>query len=129
MQELHQDAHDETTPEGERRLLLAARETGGAFALVTLTLPPFCAGDDIHRHQGHAEGWYVLGGSLAVTVGDRTLVLGVGETALVPPGAAHTCWNPTAATTTVLLIAIPGCDEDDLLGPPPADDGSPDTHR
>lgn len=116
MQVHYQDTDDEPMPDGEQRVLLASHDTGGSFALVTLTLPPFCAGDAPHSHPAHAEGWYVLGGSLAVTVGDHTLMLRVGETALVPPGVLHTCWNPTATTTTVLQIAIPGRDEDELLG-------------
>nr|MCU0493336.1 cupin domain-containing protein [Chloroflexaceae bacterium] len=94
-------------------VLVTGAETGGAFSLVTLTLPPYHPGLPPHVHQRQAEGCYVLGGTLAFTHGDRTITLTHGASVLVPPGVPHTCWNPTAAPAAILLIYAPGCDEDE----------------
>jgi quercetin dioxygenase-like cupin family protein len=96
------------------RVLLTGRETGGAFALLALTLAPFSPGAPPHRHQAHSEACYVLAGTLAITRGDDTVVLSAGESLLVRPGVVHTCWNPTASGATLLLIYTPGGPEDEV---------------
>lgn len=96
-------------------VLATGLDTNGAFALATLTLPPFSPGAPLHHHPRHAEGCYVLAGTLAATQADRTVMLAAGASVLVPPGIAHTCWNPTAAPTTVLLIYTPGGVEEEVL--------------
>lgn len=99
---------------GVARVLLTGRETGGAFALLALTLPPFSPGAPLHRHEAHSEACYVLAGMVAVTRGDETAVLGAGESLLVRPGDLHTCWNPTASDATLLLIYTPGGPEEQV---------------
>jgi quercetin dioxygenase-like cupin family protein len=89
-------------------ILLSDVDTAGAFALVTITLPPYDPGTPPHTHPQHAEGCYVLTGTLAVTQDQRTITLTPGTAALVPAGVIHSYWNPTAAPTAVLLIYTPG---------------------
>jgi mannose-6-phosphate isomerase-like protein (cupin superfamily) len=88
-------------------VLLGGQETGGAFALAVLTLPPYSAGQPLHAHAASAEGHYVLSGTLAATIAERTVIVRAGEAICVAPGAAHTCWNPAAAPAVVLLILTP----------------------
>jgi quercetin dioxygenase-like cupin family protein len=105
--------HNNGAP-GAARVLLTGRETGGAFALLALTLPPFSPGPPPHRHQAHAETCYVLAGTLAFTMGDDTVVLGAGESLLIGAGVVHTCWNPAAGHATLLLLYTPGGPDDEV---------------
>jgi quercetin dioxygenase-like cupin family protein len=89
-------------------ILLSEVDTAGAFALVTITLPAYDPGAPPHTHPQHAEGCYVLTGTLALTQNQRTITLTPGTAALVPAGVTHSYWNPTAAPTVILLIYTPG---------------------
>jgi mannose-6-phosphate isomerase-like protein (cupin superfamily) len=86
--------------------LLSGSETGGAFALEVLTLPPYSIGPDAHAHP-HGEGHYVLSGTLAATLGERTVIVRAGAAVHVEADAPHTCWNPGASPVVVLLIQAP----------------------
>jgi quercetin dioxygenase-like cupin family protein len=97
-----------------RRIVVTSDDTEGHFSIVSWTLPPFWEGGLLHQHATHTEGCYVLVGLLAVTVGEQTHILRVGESAFVPQCTSHRLWNPSAAATTVLLIAMPGRSENEL---------------
>lgn len=112
MQKSEQDTSRHPRRELSRRMLVAGDDTAGTFSLVLWSLPPFWAESPMHQHNTHAEGCYVLAGSLAVTVGDQTHMLHAGQSAFAPRRTPHRFWNPTAEATTVLLIATPGCAED-----------------
>jgi mannose-6-phosphate isomerase-like protein (cupin superfamily) len=88
---------------------LDGAEPGGAFALATLTLPPHSADAPLSAHTGHAIGYYVLSGTLAATVAERTVVVRAGAAVYVAPNAPHACWNPAAAPAVLLLITAPAC--------------------
>jgi uncharacterized cupin superfamily protein len=102
-------------PNAGPTVLATGAETGGVFALVSLTLPPYDAGPPLHCHPQQSEGCYVVAGTLALACNDSTTVLTAGSAALVPAGTPHTCWNPTAAPATVLLIYRPGVIETEAL--------------
>jgi hypothetical protein len=89
-------------------VLATAESTGGLYGLATLTLPPHCPGDPLRSVAAGRQGCYVLAGTLALTVGTSTVTLDQGGSVLVPTGVAFSYWNPTAAPTVVLLIALPG---------------------
>jgi quercetin dioxygenase-like cupin family protein len=89
-------------------VLLTDEDTAGIFALVATTLPPFDPGAPPHAHPQHAEGCYVLAGTLGLTQKEQTITLTAGTAARVPAGATHTYWNPTAGPTVILLIYTPG---------------------
>ncbi len=67
---------------------VASRDTSATYELFEIEA---AAGGGIppHRHDW-AEAYYVLDGSLHVTVGARQFRLGPGDTLTVPPNAAHT---------------------------------------
>ena len=90
------------------QLLVAAEATSDGFTIVSLTLPPHHPGTPPHVHATNAEGCYVLAGTLALTQGERTMLLSAGGAAHTPAALTHSIWNPTAAPTTVLLIYTPG---------------------
>lgn len=96
------------TSSAAHQLLVAAEDTSHRFTIVSLTLPPHHPGTPSHAHPANAEGCYVLAGTLALTQGDRTMMLSAGSAAHTPAAVAHSIWNPTAAPTTVLLIYTPG---------------------
>lgn len=89
--------------------LLSGDETGQAFALEVLTLPPYASGPGAHAHA-HGEGHYVLSGTLAATLGERTVIVRAGSAVHVEPDLPHTCWNPGASPVVVLLIQAPAPD-------------------
>jgi quercetin dioxygenase-like cupin family protein len=93
-----------------KTVLLSSAETNGAFVIATLTLPPHSPGLPLHAHPGYAEGHYVLSGTLAVTIAERTVIVRAGSALCVPPGVAHACWNPAAAPAMLLLIAAPAAE-------------------
>src|SRR5262245_47214696 len=85
-------------------VLATPGSAGSHCTLLLLTLPPYDPGAPIHCHPDRSEGCYVLSGTLALTQGDRTVMLAPGAAATVPPGVPHTYWNPAAVSTTLLLI-------------------------
>ena len=91
-----------------RRVLADASDTSGHFSVVELTLPPHHPGMPVHAHPTHAEGCYVVMGTLAITQGDETVVLTPGGVVHIAAGVPHSVWNPTAGATTVLVIYTPG---------------------
>jgi uncharacterized cupin superfamily protein len=90
------------------RVLADASGTDRHFAVVALTLPPHHPGVPMHVHPAHAEGCYVVTGSLAITHADETVVLTPGGAVHIAAGVPHSLWNPTAGTTTILVIYTPG---------------------
>lgn len=90
-------------------------ETNGMYAVVAVTLPPHDPGTSLHAHQHHAEGCYVVDGTLALTHDKATIMLVGGASAFMLPGVSHAYWNPTAMPTTVLLVYRPGVSEAEAL--------------
>ena len=65
-----------------------ASDTGGQYTLLEVTAPPH-HGTPLHVHHTEDEGFYVLEGSVAITVGDEVVELGPGQHALGPRGIPH----------------------------------------
>lgn len=109
--------HSLVSTGAERRevALLDGPATGGAFALATLTLPPYSPAAPLTARAGDAIGYYVLSGTLAATIAERTVVVRAGAAVYVPPDAPHTCWNPAAAPAVLLLITAPAARPSDTL--------------
>jgi len=62
---------------------------------------------DLHTHERHADGFYVLEGELEVAVSDtETVLVGPGGFAVAPPGAVHAFGVPERAR--FLNIHAPG---------------------
>ena len=60
-------------------------------------------GPGLHWHP-YAETWVVLEGTARITIGDRELVAGAGDTATVPAGVWHRFINAGTGRLEVLCI-------------------------
>ena len=85
-----------------------AATTGGAFSMSEATFPPGMAGPPPHAHRHTTDTFYVLDGTLHLTVGERELDAPAGSYILVPPGVVHTFANTSAAPVRFLNINAPG---------------------
>jgi mannose-6-phosphate isomerase-like protein (cupin superfamily) len=107
----------------------ATREsTAGAFSLAEATIRPGTSGPPPHFHRELIDSFFVLDGTLAVTVGEEEVEAGPGAFACAPPGVVHTFANRNASPVSFLNLNTPGGWEDyirDLAAATPAD-GPPD---
>jgi quercetin dioxygenase-like cupin family protein len=89
-------------------VLVRAGDTGGAWSLVDYELPPRFAGPPPHAHAVTTEAFYCTAGRLALTLDGRSVTLGAGEVAVVPPGVVHAFANPDDAPARMLILLTPG---------------------
>jgi mannose-6-phosphate isomerase-like protein (cupin superfamily) len=61
-----------------------------------------------HRHSAMVDSFWVLEGTLTVLAGAKSVEVGAGGFALMPPGARHTFSNPGAHPVRVLNVFAPG---------------------
>ena len=54
--------------------------------------PPREAFPPAHVHHREEEAWFILEGTFAFQIGDRTFEAGAGSFVLVPRGTVHTYW-------------------------------------
>jgi quercetin dioxygenase-like cupin family protein len=66
----------------------SAAETGGMYTLLEITAPAALQ-TPLHVHYLEDEGFYVLGGSVTIEVGDQVVELGAGEHAFGPRNVPH----------------------------------------
>src|SRR5687767_1239102 len=76
--------------------------TSGRFALAETTLGPGFLGPKPHLHRETLDMFFVLEGTLTMTLGDETFHLAAGSFVLVPPGTAHSFSNHTDLTVRLL---------------------------
>lgn len=94
--------------QSELAILTTGAETDNAFGVVLQVLPPYSAVQALHCHRASLEACFVIEGTLALTCNEETLMLRRGDIQVLPAGTHHTCWNPTATPTRLLLIYAPG---------------------
>lgn len=87
-----------------------AGTTGGDFSLMERTLPPGGRQPPPHRHTNCSEAYFVLDGTVTVTVEDDQLAVGPEGFVLVPRGTAHTFGNIAARPARLLVIHAPAMD-------------------
>jgi quercetin dioxygenase-like cupin family protein len=102
-----QEGKHVTTGTMQLTLKASGAETGGRFALVEVTVPPYFAGIWPHLHQRTTEAIYLTQGLFAVTLGEETMVVRQGSFILIQPHQVHRFWNPTANPTTFLAFYMP----------------------
>jgi quercetin dioxygenase-like cupin family protein len=85
-----------------------AETTGGAFSISEGTFPAGMQGPPPHRHSHTTDTFYVLEGTLRVTVGDREVDAPAGSYILVPPNVVHTFANTSDEPVRFLNINAPG---------------------
>ena len=57
------------------------------------SLPPGSNGPPLHVHFHENEEGTVIAGTLGVRIGDKTMTVPTGGTAMLPAGVAHAWWN------------------------------------
>lgn len=82
----------------------------GDFSLMERTLPAGGRRPPPHRHTNCSEAYFVLDGSVAVTIAGRDLVLEREESLLIPRGVAHTFGNQGPVDARLLVIHAPAMD-------------------
>src|SRR3954452_2133575 len=66
----------------------SSADTGGRYTLLDCTWPAN-VGTPVHHQYEEHEGFYVLGGLVAIPLGDDIVELKAGELAFGPPGIPH----------------------------------------
>jgi quercetin dioxygenase-like cupin family protein len=85
---------------------VGAEDTSGAYALMEDHLKPgFALG--LHRHDHHAETFYVLEGPIEFHVNGTWIVAETGTCIHVPPGAPHASRLPDGSKGRMLMIYQP----------------------
>ena len=90
------------------RLLADSSATGGRLSTQRVTLAGGADGASPHHHATSAELFYVLSGSAQLLAGDRLLVAGEGDLALVSPGLPHAFAAAQASDADLLIVITPG---------------------
>lgn len=82
-------------------------QTRGAYSLVEWEHHPSTPGPPLHTHEREEEAFYVLKGTLIVTVGDEHSEEGPGAFIMVPRRTPHTFSVISEEPATILLILSP----------------------
>ena len=90
------------------RLLADSSATGGRLSTQRVTLAGGANGANPHHHSSSAELFYVLSGSVQLLAGDRVLVAGEGDLAVVPAGLPHAFAAARACDADLLIVITPG---------------------
>jgi mannose-6-phosphate isomerase-like protein (cupin superfamily) len=85
-----------------------AETTSGAFSISEATVPASMNGPPPHTHRYTTDTFYVLEGTLHMTVGDSEIDASAGSYILVPPGVVHTFANINDEPVRFLNISAPG---------------------
>ena len=85
---------------------VSGAQTGGAYTLIEDNLKPsFALG--LHRHDRHAETFYILEGALDFYLDGDWVKAVPGTTLHVPPGVPHACRVAGGAPAKMLMVMQP----------------------
>ncbi|MFG0331221.1 MAG: cupin domain-containing protein [Phycisphaerales bacterium] len=88
--------------------LLSSEETGGAYSLFDIVVPPHDGGPPPHTHEFEDEAFYVLEGEFIATVDGQEMRGGPGSWMYAPRFKPHGFRNDRDTPTRVLMFASPG---------------------
>jgi mannose-6-phosphate isomerase-like protein (cupin superfamily) len=88
----------------------AAADTNGEYTLLEMLLPPGGA-SPLHVHYMEDEGFYVLEGTVSITVGDEVVELGPGQHAFGPRNVPHK-YEAGPEGVRMIWVLTPGGFED-----------------
>src|SRR5262245_6096675 len=86
--------------------LVTGEQSGGAYFIMEGLVPPG-GGAPPHVHSREEEAFYVLEGTLELTLGEQTLAVSTGDFAHVPRGTIHSFRNTGTRTARMLVICSP----------------------
>ncbi|MGH9593751.1 MAG: cupin domain-containing protein, partial [Bryobacteraceae bacterium] len=94
------------SPKDQIRFLITGDETGGAFFLAEVSVPPG-GGTPPHIHHREEEAFYLQQGTLTIQVGGETLTASPGDFARLPRGVVHCCQTTGNLEAKFLLLVTP----------------------
>ena len=84
--------------------LITGEETGGAFFIAEVSVPPD-GGPGPHIHHREDESFHILQGTLTVQVGGKTIVASPGDFVYLPRGVEH-CFKNTGGIDAKFLAVV-----------------------
>lgn len=93
-------------PGDQLTFLITGKETGGAFFLAEMSVPPG-GGPPPHIHHREDEAFHVLEGTLTIQVGGNTITASPGDFAFLPRGIVHCFKNNGDLTAKALVLVTP----------------------
>jgi quercetin dioxygenase-like cupin family protein len=94
------------SPIDEITFLMTGEQTGGAFFMAEVSVPPG-AGNPPHIHHREEETFYLQQGTLTIQVGGKTLNASPGDVVCLPRGVAHCFQNTGNVDAKFLVVATP----------------------
>ena len=88
------------------RFVVTGKETGGAFFLSEISVPPR-GGPPPHIHHREDESFHVLEGTLTIHVGENTITAASGDFAFLPRGVVHSFRNSGETAAKALVLITP----------------------
>lgn len=86
--------------------LLTGDQTGGAFFLAEISVPPG-GGPPPHIHHREDEAFHVVEGTLTIQVGGNTITASPGDSAFLPRGIVHSFKNAGDVNAKALTLITP----------------------
>jgi quercetin dioxygenase-like cupin family protein len=93
-------------PGSRMTFLITGKETGGAFFMSELAVPPG-GGPPPHIHSREDESFHMLEGTLTIQVGEETITASTGDFAFLPRGIVHSFKNTGNVTAKALVLITP----------------------
>jgi quercetin dioxygenase-like cupin family protein len=93
-------------PGNQLTFLITGKETGGAFFLAEMSVPPG-GGPPPHIHRREDESFHLLEGTLTVQVGGNTITASAGDFVYLPRGIVHSFKNTGDGTAKALVLTTP----------------------
>jgi len=93
-------------PGDQVRFLITGAETGGAFFMAEVLVPPG-GGPPLHVHQREEESFHLLEGTLTIQAGGKTLTASSGDFVYLPRGVAHSFRNTGNVDAKFLVVVTP----------------------
>ena len=100
-----------THTQQQMRFVASSAETGGATTVFESTEMPGYK-TNIHRHNNAEETFYILEGTLTISIGGETHHLGPGSYVFIPRGTIHAQGNLTNKPVRFITTVTPGGIED-----------------
>lgn len=93
-------------PGNKMTFLATGKETGGAFFLSEMSVPPG-GGPPPHIHSREDESFHLLEDALTIQVGEDSIHASAGDFVFLPRGIAHSFKNSGDATAKALVLITP----------------------
>jgi quercetin dioxygenase-like cupin family protein/catechol 2,3-dioxygenase-like lactoylglutathione lyase family enzyme len=91
-------------PGDQITFLITGQETGGAFFMAEVSVPPG-GGPGPHIHHREDESFHVLQGTLTVQAGGKTIKASAGDFVYLPRGVEH-CFKNTGSVGAKFLVVV-----------------------